>query len=150
MAKVDVSTVSDMAPDQAWALASDLKRFDQWLTIFGGWRSEVPSKIEKGTRISSCIKVKGFRNTIHWEVTQWEPPSRLELQGSGFGGVRIDMTMTISEDNGSGSKFHVLANLRGGVLSGPVGSLVARVLKSDVRKSAENLAKLGTSPATSN
>jgi len=45
MAKVDVAASSDPSPEQAWALASDLRRFDEWLTIFGGWRIEVPAQI---------------------------------------------------------------------------------------------------------
>lgn len=141
MARVDVSVPSDMSPEDAWALASDLHRFDEWLTIFGGWRSEVPSTVEKGTRVSSCIKVKGFRNTIHWEVTQYDAPSCIEMKGCGFGGVRIDLNLRIT-GNGSGSKFQLCADLYGGVLSGPVGKLVARVLKGDVRKSVENLSRL--------
>lgn len=146
MAKVDVSVSSEMSPDEAWALASDLNRFDEWLTIFGGWRSAVPDTIKKGTRVSSCIKVKGFRNTIRWEVTQYDPPSCIELKGCGFGGVRIDLTLTITADQ-PGSDFHLVADLHGGVLSGPVGKLVARVLKSDVRKSVENLSRLQSSPS---
>jgi Polyketide cyclase / dehydrase and lipid transport len=146
MAEVNVTVSSDMTPDEAWALASDLNRFDEWLTIFGGWRSEVPDKIKKGTRVSSCIKIKGFRNTIHWEITRHDPPSCIELKGCGFGGVRIDLTLTIS-DNRPGSDFHLVADLHGGVLSGPVGKLVARVLKSDVRKSVENLSRLQPSPS---
>lgn len=141
MAKVDVSVSSEMTPDEAWALASDLNRFDEWLTIFGGWRSKVPAEIKKGTRVSSCIKVKGFRNTIRWEVTQYDPPSCIEMAGCGFGGVRIDLNLTISGKD-PGSEFHLMADLYGGVLSGPVGKLVARVLKSDVRKSVENLSQL--------
>jgi Polyketide cyclase / dehydrase and lipid transport len=147
MAKVDVSVSSDIPPDQAWACASDLHRFDEWLTIFGGWRSEVPDTIEKGTRVSSCIKVKGFRNTIHWEVTRYEPPGCIELRGCGFGGVRIDLNLTIEDDH-PGSTFHLVADLHGGVLSGPVGKLVARVLKSDVRKSVENLSRLQATPSS--
>jgi len=42
MARVDVSTSSDPEPEAAWKLASDLRRFDEWMTIFGGWRGEVP------------------------------------------------------------------------------------------------------------
>jgi hypothetical protein len=34
MAKVDVSVSSDLGPEQAWKLASDLDRIDDWLTIF--------------------------------------------------------------------------------------------------------------------
>jgi uncharacterized protein YndB with AHSA1/START domain len=142
MANVDVSVSSALSPEQAWKLASDLHRFDEWLTIFGGWRSPVPDVIEKGTMVSSCIKVKGFRNTIHWEVTEYDEPHRIVLQGRGFGGVRISLTMTVT-DHDPGTTFHLLAGLKGGVLSGPVGSLVARVIRSDVEKSVDNLVALG-------
>ena len=142
MANVDVSVSSNLSPEQAWKLASDLHRFDEWLTIFGGWRSPVPDVIEQGTKVSSCIKVKGFRNTIHWEVTEYDAPRRIALRGRGFGGVRIALTMTVSED-GPDTAFHLLAELKGGLLSGPVGGLVARVIKSDVEKSVRNLVALG-------
>ncbi len=83
MAKVDVSVSSDLTPDQAWKLASDLQRFEEWLTIFGGWHSPPPASIEAGTKVSSLIKVKGFRNTIHWRVTDYEEPQRIRLVGRG-------------------------------------------------------------------
>ncbi len=147
-----MSVTSEMAPEQAWALASDLNRFDEWLTIFGGWRStkrglserpssDVPPTIEVGTRVSSCIKVKGFRNTIHWEVTQYDAPTCIHLTGHGRGGVHICLTLTIAGDH-NGSTFNLDANLYGGVLSGPIGKLVARVLKSDVHRSVANLSRL--------
>ena len=34
MARVDVSMSSDVEPGSAWKLASDLNRFDEWMTIF--------------------------------------------------------------------------------------------------------------------
>lgn len=141
MAKVDVSVSSDLSPERAWAMASDLARFDEWLTIFGGWRSPVPDVITEGTAVSSCIKVKGFRNTIHWRVTEYDEPRRIALDGHGFGGVRIGLTMTVDAQP-PGSRFHVLAELKGGLLSGPVGGLVARVIRSDVERSVNNLAAL--------
>ena len=141
MARVDVSVASDVAPGTAWKLASDLRRFDEWMTIFAGWRGPVPSSIEKGTCVSSCIKVKGFRNIVHWEVTRYDEPKSIELQGRGRGGIRIAVAMTVTGD-GSGSKFHLTADLKGGLLSGPIGGLVARILRSDVQKSVNNLAAL--------
>jgi hypothetical protein len=141
MASVDVSVTSQLSPDKAWKLASDLGRFDEWLTIFGGWRSPVPEVIEKGTTVSSLIKVKGFRNTIHWEVTNYDEPRRIEMCGKGFGGVQISLRTDIT-DNGHGTTFHLVADLTGAVLNGPVGSLVARVIKGDVKRSVENLASL--------
>ena len=138
---MDVTVSSDIGPEQAWKLASDLNRIGEWLTIFGGWRSEVPATVEQGTRVSSCVKVKGFRNVIHWEVTGYSPPKCLQLSGTGRGGVRIDLTLTITEHD-PGSAFHLVANLLGPLLNGPVGKLVARVLQSDVRTSVQNLASL--------
>jgi hypothetical protein len=141
MATVDVSVSSDIPPDRAWALASDLRRFDDWLTIFGGWKSPVPDEIERGTKVSSCIKVKGFRNIIHWEVTGYDPPKRIEMRGRGRGGVRISLELTILDDR-PGSTFHLVAELSGPLLSGPIGVLVARVLRSDVERSVQNLGAL--------
>ena len=141
MARVDVSTSSDLDPESAWKLASDLRRFDEWMTIFGGWRGPVPSTVEEGSCISSCIKIKGFRNVVHWKVTHYDEPKSVELQGRGKGGIRIGVAMKVTAED-PGSMFHLTADLKGGVLSGPVGKLVARVLRSDVRKSVENLAAL--------
>jgi hypothetical protein len=141
MATVDVSVSSDLTPARAWALASDLRRFDEWLTIFAGWRSEVPSQIEAGTCVSSCVKVKGFRNVVHWRVTRYDEPKLIEIVGRGRPGIRIALTLCVRDDK-PGSTFQVVADLSGGVLSTPVGRLVAKVLKSDVRKSVENLAAL--------
>jgi hypothetical protein len=141
LAQVDVSTTSNLEPDAAWKLASDLGRFEEWMTIFGGWRGELPSTIEQGTKVSSCIRVKGFRNVVHWAVTRYDEPKSIELQGRGRGGIRITVAMSVT-DMHPGSTFDLTANLNGGVLSGPVGKLVARVLRSDVRKSVENLAAM--------
>ena len=141
MARVDVSTSSDLSPQSAWKLASDLNRFGDWMTIFGGWRSRVPSTIEKGTCISSLIKVKGFRNVIHWTVTQYDEPKAVELAGRGRGGIRITVAMKVT-DNDPGSTFRLTADLSGGLLNGRLGRLVARIIKSDVRRSVGNLAAL--------
>jgi hypothetical protein len=141
MAKIDVAVTTDLAPPQAWKLASDLHRFDEWLTIFGGWRTEVPDDIEVGTCVSSIIKVKGFRNVIHWQVTRYDEPKLIEMSGAGRGGVRISLTVEV-QNAPPGSRFRVLAELKGGLLGTRVGQLVARVLQSEIRKSVTNLAAL--------
>lgn len=141
MATVDVEVSSDLTPEQAWQRASDLRRFDDWLTIFGGWRSAVPSEIEVGTCVSSLIKVKGFRNVIHWRVTRYDEPKEIELVGRGRGGVCIVLTLCVGQ-NRSGTTFRVVADLSGGLLNTRIGKLVAKVLESDVRRSVTNLAAL--------
>ena len=141
MATVDVSVPSDVAPQRAWELASDLHRFDEWMTIFAGWRGPVPSQIRQGTEVCSLIKVKGFRNVIHWRVTGYDEPHVIELRGSGRGGIGIGITMRVLDEH-PGACFRLLADLSGGLLSGPVGRFVARLIESDVRRSVSNLAAL--------
>src|SRR6201999_3315670 len=141
MAKVDVAVLSELSPERAWALASDLSRFGEWLTIFSGWRSEVPAQVDVRTCVSSCINVKGFRNIVHWRVTRYDEPTLIELVGRGRPGIRIALTLCVRDDK-PGSTFQVIADLSGGLLSTPVGRLVAKVLESDVRKSVQNLAAL--------
>ena len=74
-------------------------------------------------------------------MTRYDEPKSIELQGRGRGGIRLAVAMTISGE-GSGTHFHLSAELTGGLLTGPVGGLVARVIRSDVRKSVTNLADL--------
>lgn len=141
MATVSVGIDSDLEPAEAWALASDLSRFDEWMTIFGGWKSPVPETLGEGTTISSLIKVKGFRNVIHWTITDYDEPRLIALSGKGRGGVHIDLAMKV-DDIADGSRFDLSADLSGGLLNGPVGRLVAKVLESDVHRSISNLAAL--------
>ncbi|WP_299562437.1 SRPBCC family protein [uncultured Mycolicibacterium sp.] len=142
MATVDVAVSSPMSPQRAWAVASDLRRFGEWLTIFAGWRGPVPDRIGVGTTVRALIRVKGFRNVVAWRVTRYDAPDRIELAGRGRGGVRIGLTLSVAE-NRPGSTFRVVADLAGGLLSTRVGDLVARVVASDVRRSVTNLARLG-------
>src|SRR3979490_607211 len=112
MATVDVAVSSDLRPDEAWALASDLRRFDDWLTIFGGWRGDVPSHAEVGPCGSSLLQVKGFRNTIHWRVTRYDEPKTIELVGRGRPGICIALRLCVKDDK-PGSVFQVIAALTG-------------------------------------
>ncbi|BBY64936.1 type II toxin-antitoxin system Rv0910 family toxin [Mycolicibacterium helvum] len=141
MATVDVAVSSAVPPQRAWELASNLHRFDEWMTIFGDWRSPVPLVVREGTQVSSLIKVKGFRNTIHWNVTNYDAPKAIEMRGWGRGGIGIGITMRVIDEH-PGTCFRLKADISGGLLNGPVGRLVAKVLESEVQKSVENLAAL--------
>ncbi|KAA0022268.1 type II toxin-antitoxin system Rv0910 family toxin [Antrihabitans cavernicola] len=141
MGEMNVAVTLSMEPDTAWNIASDLTRLDEWLTIFDGWKSEVPSTVEKGTQVSITVKVESFRNVIDWLITEYDAPSLLKMSGSGRGGVKLDLTVHVSPHDG-GSLLELRAGLHGGLLGGPIGRLIARVLKSDAQDSIENLAAL--------
>ena len=64
MAKLSVSVDVPLPPEQAWAAASDLPRFKDWLTIHRVWRSTLPETLEKGTTIESIVEVGGAGRVV--------------------------------------------------------------------------------------
>lgn len=136
MAKLSVSVDVPLPPEQAWAAASDLSRYKEWLSIHRVWRSKPPEIIEKGTVVESIVEVKGMANRIRWTVVHYKPPEAMTLNGDGVGGVKVKLLGKVAEaDTGSTVTFDV--HLGGPALFGPIGMVVAATLKGDIRESLE-------------
>ena len=134
MAKLSGSIDVPLAPEQAWAYASDLSRYSEWLTIHRVWRSVLPETIEKGTVIESIVEVMGMPNRIKWTVVNYKPPATMTLDGHGRGGVKVKLLAKVTpKDSGSVVSFDV--HLGGPALFGPIGMLVASALKGDIDES---------------
>ena len=84
---------------------------------------------------------KGFRNRVTWTVTTWEPPHQVALSGSGKGGARYAVTLTVRPTQ-LGSALGLHLELGGRALFGPVGSAAARAVKGDVEKSLKQFVEL--------
>ncbi|MDV7196918.1 SRPBCC family protein [Rhodococcus kroppenstedtii] len=141
MAKLEVVRVVPLSPDAAWAAASDLSRYEEWLSIHDGWRSDIPDELGEGTQISSVVSVKGLRNRVAWTVQEYAPPRELALKGSGKGGVKVSLTLTVAEKS-AGTELAMRIDLGGAPLFGPVGSGVARALKGDIDSSLDTFERL--------
>jgi carbon monoxide dehydrogenase subunit G len=136
MAKLSGSIDVPLPPDEAWAHASDLSRYKEWLTIHRVWRSKLPDQLEKGTVIESIVEVKGMPNRIKWTIVHYKPPQAMTLNGDGVGGVKVKLLVKVTgNDDGSTVGFDV--HLGGPALFGPIGMVVAAALKSDIRESLQ-------------
>jgi carbon monoxide dehydrogenase subunit G len=138
MAKLSVSVDVPLPPEKAWACASDLSRFKEWLTIHRVWRSKLPETLEKGTVIDSIVEVKGMPNRIKWTIVHFKPPEAMTLSGDGRGGVKVNLIGKVkpSEKDPSGSSTVTFdVHLGGPALFGPIGIVVAGALKGDIRES---------------
>jgi hypothetical protein len=134
MAKLSVSVDVPLSPEKAWAAASDLSRYKDWLSIHRVWRSTLPETLEKGTKLASVVEVKGMLNLVRWTIVSYKPPQSLTLDGDGKGGVKVKLIGKIKPaDIGSTVTFDV--HLGGPALFGPIGMIVASSLKSDIRES---------------
>ncbi|BDH57631.1 SRPBCC family protein [Tsukamurella sp. PLM1] len=140
MAKVE-STVELPPPDTAWEKAADLNLLPEWVTLHDGYRSPLPDELKAGVRISSVVKVKGFRNRVEWTIDTYEPPRKLVLDGRGVAGTKYKLTVTATPA-GTGTRMALRADLGGPPLFGPIGSTVARALKGDIEESLDRFKKL--------
>jgi hypothetical protein len=142
VAKVNATASVPATPARTWAVASDLSRFDEWMTIHDGWRGELPPVIEKGTALTSVVTVMGLRNRISWQVESYTPPSGLSISGRGVGGVRVALTLSIRATGETTSEVTIDAEVSGKPVIGPLGFAIGRAVRADVRKSVASLAGL--------
>jgi carbon monoxide dehydrogenase subunit G len=134
VAKLSVSVDVPLPPEKAWACASDLARYKEWLSIHRVWRSKLPETLEKGTVIVSIVEVKGMPNRVKWTIVNYKPPESMTLDGDGVGGVKVKLIARI-KPSGDGSSVTLDVHLGGPALFGPIGMLVAAALKGDIRES---------------
>ncbi len=134
MAKLSGSVDVPLPPDEAWAYASDLSRYKEWLTIHRVWRTVLPDTLDKGTTLESIVEVKGMLNKIRWTIVNYKPPTGMTLNGDGKGGVKIKLLAKVAPE-GDGSKVSFDVHLGGPALFGPIGMLVAAALKGDINES---------------
>jgi hypothetical protein len=142
VAKVNATARVPATPDRTWAVASDLSRFDEWLTLHDGWRGELPATIGEGTSLTSVVTVLGLRNRISWRVDSFTPPASLSISGRGAGGVKVALTLSIRSTGVTSSEVAVDAEITGRPVFGPLGMAIGRAVRADVRRSVARLAGL--------
>ncbi|GAA5061508.1 type II toxin-antitoxin system Rv0910 family toxin [Nocardia callitridis] len=141
MAKLKVSVDVPLPAERAWAHTSNLSELDKWLTMHEAWRSEVPEELTVGTELVGVASVKGMRNRVTWTVTTAEPPKRLQLKGSGKGGTKLGLQLTVTP-KGDASEVTVDIELGGKPLFGPIGAGVARAVRGDIDRSLARFVEL--------
>jgi hypothetical protein len=141
MAAVDMAADVSISPQQMWDHVSDLSNLGDWLVLHEGWRSELPDELSEGTQVVGVARAKGLRNRVTWTVTSWEPPHQVTLSGSGKGGAKYAVTLTVQPTQ-QGSALGLRLELGGRALFGPVGSAAARAVKGDVEKSLKQFVEL--------
>lgn len=134
MAAVDMSADVPITPQAAWDHVSDLSELGDWLVLHEAWRGKVPDELTEGTKIEGVARTKGMRNRVTWTVTKWDPPNELALSGSGKGGTKYGVTLTV-RPKGDGSALGLRLDLGGRALFGPLGSAAARAVRGDVQQS---------------
>jgi len=74
MASVSVSAVLPASPEKTWDALSDLSRWEEWLTIHQGWKSELPTQVALGAKFTEVVSVMGMANKIEWTSPRCRSP----------------------------------------------------------------------------
>lgn len=140
MAAVDLTADMPMSPEEMWDHVSDLSDLGDWLVMHEGWRSDLPEELGEGVQVVGVARAKGFRNRVTWTVTTWDPPHEVALSGSGKGGAKYAVTLTVRAAR-EGSTLGLRLELGAGVVrAGRVGGRAGR--QRDVQKSLKNFVEL--------
>jgi len=142
MAKLELSRSLPMSADDAWRHVADLSSLGDWMTMHQGWRSELPDELAVGTTIVGVAGAKGMRNRVTWTIREFDPPTTIAITGSGVGGTRYKLAMSVADTEPAGCTFTIRMDLGGAPLFGPIGAAAVRAVKGDIDTSITQFEKL--------
>src|SRR4051794_26495419 len=138
-----VSRSIDVAapPDAAFALATDPRRFGEWLTIHDGWpQGEPPGTPEQGATFAQKVKIMGMPADVSWRGRGAAAP-RLVMNGAGPMGATLSSTISVTQA-GDGSTISYESGFDGGGLQGPMADMVTKAPGDELEKSLTKLKEL--------
>lgn len=142
MASVSVSAVLPASPEKTWDALSDLSRWEEWITIHQGWKSELPTEVALGAKFTEVVSVMGMANKIEWTVEEVESPKFLTISGTGMAGVKIEFTLKVEPAAGGDTEASFDASFSGSMIVGPIGKAVAKHAEADLRESMDKFVVL--------
>lgn len=141
MAQVNANVEFPAPPEKVWAVMSDPRRYEEWLTIHQSWRGELPEVLSVGAKLTEIVTVMGMANKIEWTVEDYAAPSRVKISGTGMAGVQVSFTLSV-EPSGVGSKAAIDAEFSGQMVVGAIGAAVEKQSKKELDASLAKLAEL--------
>jgi carbon monoxide dehydrogenase subunit G len=127
--------------DEAFALATDPARFEEWLTLHSGWPNGVPGPPKQGSEFAQKLVIMGMPAEVAWTVEELDAPSKLVMRGAGPMGATLATTVT-AETTAGGARVCYEATFEGGGLAGPMGEMVTKQAGTEIAASLEKLKAL--------
>ena len=76
------------APEQVWAVATDMSRYGEWNVTHTGFPEGSPAA-EPGATFKETITIMGMPGEASWTVTEANPPTLTVWAGEGPMGIRL-------------------------------------------------------------
>lgn len=140
MPTIRTSTEVAAAPEQVWALVSDLSRYGEWNVAHAGFPDGTPV-LAAGQSYHEDLRIMGTPGRVRWTVADVDAPHRLELSGSGPMGVTLGQVLSLT-GTGAGTVVQLETSFDGGPVVGPMGDAVAHAGQQAADESLQRLTAL--------
>lgn len=127
-----------LSQEEAFALATDPARFEDWLTLHKAWPNGAPDSTDAGSEFVQKLTIMGMPADVNWKVEEYEAPSRFVLRGAGPMGAQLATTISAAVA-GDGSTLSYEAEFSGGGIQGPMGDMVTKKAGEELDVSLEKL-----------
>ena len=138
MIHIELSVEIARAPEDVFALLSDVERLSEWQT--SAIEAHADGPLAQGSRISEKRRLLGREVDSELEVVAYEPPKRLTLRSLG-GPVRFTVDHELVEQ-GEGTLLTLLAEAEPGGLMRFTGPMIARTAEQQFRQDFDRLKEL--------
>jgi carbon monoxide dehydrogenase subunit G len=146
--KVERSVEVAAPPERLYELVMDPTRLDEWVTIHHHLEGSPPARLERGSKLTQCLRLAGRRFKVRWTVVENDPCRRVVWEGKGpvASHARVEYGFSPNEDGTSFSYMNQF-ELPGGPLGRLAGRTLKRITTRELDGSLERLKKLVESDA---
>ncbi len=141
--KVERTVEIAAAPREVYDVVMDPARLEDWVTIHHHLEGSAPQRLERGSRLTQCLKLAGRKFKVRWNVVENEPCERVVWEGKGPVASHARVEYLFAE-NGDGTRFSYMNqyDLPGGPLGRFAGKAVSRVTEKELDGSLARLKRL--------
>ena len=141
--KVEREVVVSASPRDVYDVVMDPARLADWVTIHDHLVGDAPSPLEKGSKLTQCLRLAGRKFKVRWTVAENDPCRHVVWEGRGPVGSHARVEYAF-EPHADGTRFSYLNqyDLPGGPFGKIAGKTVARVTTREVDGSLQRLKAL--------
>ena len=140
MPSVTKSIKLELPVDEAFALATDPARFEEWLSLHAAWPNGVPDSVDQGGSFTQKLSIMGMPADVNWTVEE-KSDSRIVMKGDGPMGAQLATTINAARD-GEATMLSYEAEFSGGGIQGPMGDMVTQKTGEELEASLAKLKEL--------
>jgi carbon monoxide dehydrogenase subunit G len=132
-------------PERLYDLVMDPGRLADWVTIHHHLEDAPNGPLQRGSKLTQCLRLAGRRFTVRWTVVENDPCKRVVWEGRGPVASHARVVYGFNP-NGDGSKttfsYTNEYDLPGGPLGRMAGRAVARITQKELEGSLQRLKSL--------